>query len=153
MSNQEDVLGWGSTTWRMTEAEILQFLHPEAKPLLPPVEYRNPTRYSTVGIPEKDIGGRSCAIYFFFGNTTGLNEVIIKPNEINPYSYYEDLLELLIQKYGAATKNEKINNTDTSVWQFPSTVVELQKIDAFALDMLLVSIAYRPYVKPDLSFL
>lgn len=153
MSNQEDVLGWGSTTWRMTEAEILQLLHPEAKPLLPPVEYRNPTRFSTVGIPEKIIGGRGCAIYFFFDNTTGLNEVIVKPNEINPYGYYEDLLELLTQKYGTATKNEKKDSTETSVWQFLSTVVELQKIDAFALDMLLVSIAYRPYAKPDLSFL
>lgn len=133
MSNQEDVLGWGSTTWRMTEAEILPLLHPEAKPLLPPVEYRNPTRFSTVGIPEKVIGGRSCAIYFFFDNTTGLNEVIIKPNEINPYGYYEDLLELLTQKYGAATKSEKIDNTYTSVWQFPSTVVELQKNRCFCI--------------------
>lgn len=153
MSKQDDVLGWASTEWKMPESEILQLLHTEARQLLPPVEYRNPTRFSTVGIPEKIIGGRSCAIHFFFDNTTGLNEVIIKPNEEKPYGYYETLLELLTQKYGPATISDKENNTDNSVWQFPSTVVELTRIDASALDMLLVSLRYRPNGTHDLSFL
>ena len=88
MTKQDDVRGWGSTEWGMTEAEILQLLQSEAKQLNPPIEYRNPTRFSTIGIPDKVIGGRSCAIHLLFDKTSGLNEVMIKPNDEKPYGYF-----------------------------------------------------------------
>lgn len=153
MSEQYDVLGWSSTTWGMSEAEILQLFHPNAKQFLPPVEYRNPPRFSTIGIPELTIGGRSCIIYFFFDTSSNLNEVIIKPNEDKPYGCFETFLEMLVQKYGPATTSKKDDIADKFFWLFPSTAVELTRIDASALDMLLISIAYRPNQNHDLSFL
>jgi hypothetical protein len=153
MTKQDDVHGWGSTEWGMTEAEILQLLQSDAKRLNPPIEYRNPTRFSTVGIPDKAIGGRSCAIHFLFDKTSGLNEVMIKPNDEKPYGYFESFLELLTQKYGPATKSNKEDMTDTVVWLFPSTTVELTKIDASVLDMLLVTVRYCSTASRDLSFL
>lgn len=156
MTKQDDIHGWGATKWGMTETEVFQLLQPDAIKLNPPIEYRNPTRLSTVGILEKDIGGRNCAIHLLFDKKGGLNEVMIKPNSEKPFGYFETFFELLTQKYGPATlinKAEEVNTTDTAIWRFPSTVVELTKMDASVLEMLLVTIHYCPASSRDLSFL
>jgi len=137
----------------MTETEVLQ-LFPNSKKLIPPAEFSNPTRFSTVGIPEKIIGGRSCSVFFFFDKTNRLDKVLIKTNEKNTNGYYETFLEMLTQKYGLATISNKVEFTDTATWVFPSTTVELQRIDASALDLpFFVSIQYHPNISHDVSFL
>jgi hypothetical protein len=156
MPDQNDIHGWGATKWGMTETEVMQLLRPEVIQLNPPIEYRNPTRLSTVGILEKVIGGRICDIHLLFDKKGGLNEVMIKPTSEKPFGYFESFFELLTQKYGPATltnRDEEINTTDTVIWRFPSTVVELTRMDASLLDMLLVTVSYCPASSRDLSFL
>jgi hypothetical protein len=156
MNKQDDIRGWGPTVWGMTETEILQLLQPEARPLKPPMEYRNPTRFATLCIPEKVIGGRSCAIHLLFDETSGLNEVMIKPTDEKPFGYFETFIDLLNQKYGPATiinKDEGVNIEDRAVWLFPSTVVELTRTDATVLDLLFVTVRYCSTASRDVSFL
>jgi len=157
MKTQDDVKGWSSTVWGMAEIEVLQTLQPDSKKLIPPAEFGdNPTRLSTVGIPEKIIGGRSCCIYFFFDETTGLKEVLIKTNEINTKGYFETFLAMLTQKYGPAPIHEKdALGVEKVNWVFPSTVVELSELDfsGIGVPSSLVSIHYRPNMCRDLSAL
>ena len=49
--------------------------------------------------------------------------------------------------------SNKEDMTDTVVWLFPSTTVELTKTDASVLDMLLVTVRYCSTASRDLSFL
>ncbi len=156
MNEQEDVRGWGPTAWGMSENEILQLLKPEVSHFNPPIEYLNPTRFATLGISNKVIGGKSCAVHLLFDKTSGLSEVMIKPNNEKPFGYFESLFELLTQKYGPAAlrnKDNEVNITDTAIWRFPSTVVELTRTDAVPLDLLFVTLSYCPAASRDLSFL
>lgn len=153
MGNQNDVLGWSSTTWGMTETEVLEH-QSDLQKLYPPAEFVNPKRFAIVGIPEKIIGGRSCGVYLFFDKTTHLNEVLINTNEENKNGYYETFLEMLTQKYGVATTSTKVDIVDKVTWVFPSTVIELQRIDASALDLPpFASIQYHPNLSRELSAL
>lgn len=156
LTKQGDVLGWGATEWGMSESQILQLLQSDAKKLDPPVEYTNPTRFSNIGILNRDIGGKSFAIHFLFNQTKGLDEVMIKPNSEQPFGYFELLYQLLSQKYGPATlmdRDEKINITDTVIWRFPSTVIELKRIDSSVLNLLFTALHYCPATSRDLSFI
>lgn len=153
MDKQDDVLGWASTAWGMTETEVLKLIT-NAKKFIPPAEFGNPPKLSTVGIPEITIGGRFCGIYFFFDNKARLEKVLINTSEENKTGYYEIFLEMLTQKYGRATTSYKEGIKDTVTWVFPKTIVELERIDASALDLPPFStICYRPNISQDISFL
>lgn len=147
-----DVFGWSSAVWGMTEEEILQLFKPDAKKLRrgPDVEYSNPKRFSTVGILDIIIAGRSCTTHFFFDNKNGLNEIIIKPTTEFPHGYFESFYELLTQEYGSATSTNKDGTKDIAVWLFPSTIVKLTRDDAWPLNLLFVTIHYRPNISNEM---
>ena len=157
MVTENDFYGWGLTKWGMTEDEVIQLLKPDARKIFPPIEYRNPQRFSTVGILDKNIGGLSCNIHFLFDENGGLNEVMIKPTDEKPVGYFESLFKFLRQKYGEPTeiiKEEDSCLEDNVLWRFPSTVVELTRLDAYILEILMVTVRYYPALpSDDFSFL
>ena len=128
-------------SWWMTDRDVLAMFPGEATRLHAPIG-RRPKRLASVAISKIAVGGWECTAHFFFGGDDALlNEIIVIPLDQNPVGCFESWLMLLAATHGRAEQQPSCN--DLAVWHLPCTKVTLQRIDATALGMPLVSIRYQ----------
>ena len=130
-------------SWWMTDRDVLAMFPGEATRL-------RPKRSASVAISKITVGAWECTGHFFFGGDALLNEIIVIPLDQNPVGCFESWLMLLAAAHGRAEQRPFCK--DLAVWHLPGTTVRLQRIDATALGMLLVSIRYQRRMRNDLDF-
>jgi len=128
-------------SWWMTDRDVLAMFPGEAPRLHAPISHRRPKRLASVAISKITVGVWECTAHFFFGCDALLNEIIVIPLDQNPVGCFESWLMLLAAAHGRAEQQPSCN--DLALWHLPGTTVRLQKIDATALGMPLVSIQYQ----------
>ena len=127
-------------SWRMTDRDVLAMFPEEAMRLHAPIR-RRPKRLASAAISKITVGAWECTAHFFFGGDALLNEIIVIPLDQNPVGCFESWLMLLVAAHGRAEQQPSCY--DLAVWHLPGTTVRLQRIDATALGMPLVSIQYQ----------
>lgn len=130
----QDVRGWGSVRWRMTETQVLTAFKGAATRPAKPVIYPDGGRAS-VELSQAEMGGlRWPAQFVFSGRPRGLNELIFgNPDEHrmsagDMLESYGRVLGQLTARYGEPEKiqiNPAEQTTRTASWIFPSTVILL----------------------------
>ncbi|BCZ81841.1 hypothetical protein PTKU64_55160 [Paraburkholderia terrae] len=127
-------------SWLMTDRDVLAMFPEEAMHLHAPIR-RKPKRLASAAISKITVGAWECTAHFFFGGDALLNEIIVIPLDQNPVGCFESWLMLLAAAHGRA--GQQPSCYDLAVWHLPATTVRLQRIDATALGMPLVSIQYQ----------
>jgi hypothetical protein len=150
-----DLKGWTSTTWGMTEDEILAALPGQAVHLTGPAGARTyANRTAAIGIESLVIGKDDFHVDFLMDREGKLDRVMIGLNTRSPSVLtFEGLEALLTEKYGTATITDKTQEQGlkrTCKWIFPSTVIQLLFWDVRALKMHIFSLVYEKNTGKDL---
>jgi hypothetical protein len=126
----DDLLGWQSTRWGMTEEQVKAAIQRDGFPVLPP-----PPRvpYKGAFVATMNVDDARCEVFFEY-RAGRLNHVTVScPGQTDVYARLRDRLA---KQYGVATPR----GSDQQEWRFPTTVALLDG----RLRQRLVTVNYYP---------
>lgn len=160
VGQQGDVEGWTQARWGMTEDEVSKTFEHKVARIENPKSYDHGTAYCPLVIYDVEIGKYKYSVNFVFDNETKtLVKVIIRPDNKKPSEVqFHSLEQQLTEKYGPPSYSKDDKHPDTRIsrtvivrstysykraWNYPSTIIELNYLDARELDDQILTIVYR----------
>jgi len=113
----DDLLGWQSTRWGMTDTQVKAAVHGDGFQTFPPPP-RSYIKTNGTFVAGMNIGRSRCEVFFTYG-AGRLNHVTVScPATPDPYARLRDRLT---QRYGSPSRQD----TRRQEWKFPTTAVVL----------------------------
>jgi hypothetical protein len=140
-----DAKGWRAATWGMTESQVLEAFPGEVVRMEKPGPPDPHGTRATLTIPRFEIARADYAVNFGFDKDGALSFVglvsAIKPtNE----AAFETLRNLLTERYGAPTTEDRTRIKRQAIWRLPHTVIDLTLLRLAAGTIEVVSVSYAP---------
>ncbi len=138
-----DVSGWSKAVWGMSEQAVTDAF--QGKKLRQISEsFGDPVkRTSPLSLPQVNIEGLPFEVYFFFGNLSRLEGVLIKSLSEHQLESFNPLYLALVGAYGSEHYEQPDQYGVTMQWIFPSTRIALNKKDMRdTLGLEFVSLSY-----------
>jgi hypothetical protein len=144
----DDVAGWQSTRWGMSEDATRAALEREGHRLVPVTD----GRYLGTTVPFKTqltVGPCGYEVFFHFLEslrTLGQVNIIVNGPVSVVRRCYDSLSSLLTDKYGPGRATTS-QTTERLLWSFPSTTIELSRSESRMFDST-TAIVYKPTAEP-----
>ena len=134
----DDPGGWTAAKWGMTDEQILQAV-PAATRLDPPEKFN----HARVHIPSFDLAGSRFHVYFIPGPAGQLDQVLLsaEPCDAGYDVLFQQLQELLVQKYGRPWSSAEGNTTEFQ-WSLKTTTITLSRTKNQAINIEFLHLQY-----------
>lgn len=164
----KDVEGWNKTQWGMTENEVLNVIEGKAIVIAKPYKYQGLSdewdAYSPLVLDEIEIDKDKFTVDFIFDNKNKkLIKVIVSIKDKRPSELqFSSLEKMLTEEYGSPSFTKDDGKPDKSLgneavsegrifleraWKFPSTIIELNYLNARAISSMSLKIIYKENLK------
>ena len=150
-----DVKGWSTTTWGMTEQQVIEMFKGKAVKVKEPEERKEGF---FLKIKDWEIGRQNYEVSFRFEprkrTLTAVTLVPFEKNHDTLVDIAQDLEQQLVRKYGQAShrKSKPRDENLTLDWNFSSTIIELTLISGRpTLDFVTLFLSYTINGKSDLD--
>jgi hypothetical protein len=146
-ADADDPGGWTKAKWGMTEAELLAAFPGQAARLDPPDKNTG----CRVVIKDFTLSGVNFQVYMMPDPDGRLSSVLLQPAKSDDQTdqLFQDLQNLLVQKYGRPWKTAEGNNAEIQ-WTFKTSTVTLARTRFPGFTTQLVHVRYA-HKDPDLD--